>query len=82
MKLFATVAVFDLHQNNVVSTTPSITPVFGTQTGRVEVYGAELEFVARFYDQPLDQRRLQLQSLPGAREQHAGRGRQSAADHA
>ncbi len=50
VKLFATVAVFDLHQNNIVSTTPSITPVFGTQTGRVEVYGAELEFVARFYD--------------------------------
>ena len=50
IKLFATAAVFDINQSNVVSTVPSVTPVFGTQTGKVEVYGAELEFVARFYD--------------------------------
>jgi iron complex outermembrane receptor protein len=50
IKLFATAAVFDIHQSNVVSTVPSITPVFGTQVGKVQVYGVELEFVARFYD--------------------------------
>jgi iron complex outermembrane recepter protein len=50
VKLFATAAVFKIKQSNVVATLPAITPVFGTQTGEVEVKGAELEFVARFHD--------------------------------
>ena len=50
VKLFATVAVFQIKQTNVVSTLPSITPVFGTQSGEVEVKGGEIEFVARFHD--------------------------------
>jgi iron complex outermembrane recepter protein len=51
VKLFATAAAFKITQTNVVSTLPSITPVFGTQTGEVEVKGGELEFVARIHDQ-------------------------------
>ena len=51
VKLFATAAVFDIKQSNVVSTAPSITPVSGTQSGLVEVYGGELEFVARIHNQ-------------------------------
>lgn len=51
IKLFATAAVFKITQTNVVSTLPAITPVFGTQTGEVEVKGGELEFVARIHDQ-------------------------------
>lgn len=51
IKLFATVAAFQIKQSNVVSTLPSITPVFGTQSGEVEVKGGELEFVARIHDQ-------------------------------
>ena len=51
VKLFATAALFRIRQNNVVSTTASVTPVFGTQSGEVEVKGAELEFVARFHEQ-------------------------------
>lgn len=35
----------------MVSTSPSITPVFGTQSGEVESKGGELEFVARIHDQ-------------------------------
>lgn len=51
VKLFATAAAFRIRQNNVVSTSPSITPVFGTQSGEVESKGGELEFVARIHDQ-------------------------------
>jgi iron complex outermembrane receptor protein len=51
VKLLATAAVFDIKQTNVVSTSPSISPVFGTQTGEVESKGAELELVARLFDQ-------------------------------
>jgi iron complex outermembrane receptor protein len=51
VKLFATVAAFKITQTNVVSTEPSITPVFGTQSGEVQVKGGELEFVARIHDQ-------------------------------
>lgn len=51
VKLFATAAVYKITQSNVVSTAPSITPVSGTQAGEVQVKGAELEFVARIYDQ-------------------------------
>jgi len=50
VKLLATAAVFQIKQTNVVSTSPSITPVFGTQSGEVESKGGEIEFVARFYD--------------------------------
>jgi iron complex outermembrane receptor protein len=51
VKLFATASLFKITQTNVVSTSPSITPVFGTQSGEVQVKGAELEFVARIHDQ-------------------------------
>lgn len=51
VKLLATAAVFQIKQTNVVSTSPSITPVFGTQSGEVESKGGEIEFVARFHDQ-------------------------------
>jgi iron complex outermembrane receptor protein len=50
VKLLATAAVFQIRQTNVVSTSPSITPVFGTQSGEVESKGGEIEVVARFYD--------------------------------
>ena len=50
-KIFATAAAFDIKQKNVVSTSPSITPVFGTQSGAVEVYGGEIEVVARIRQQ-------------------------------
>ena len=43
--------LFDIKQTNIVSTTPSVSPVFGTQSGEVEVYGGELEFVARIRNQ-------------------------------
>lgn len=51
IKLFVTAAMFDIKQKNVVSTQPSITPVFGTQSGEVEVWGGEIELVARIRDQ-------------------------------
>ncbi len=51
VKMFVTAAAFDIRQTNVVATAPSITPVFGTQAGEVEVYGGELELVARIRDQ-------------------------------
>ena len=51
IKLFATAAVFDIRQKNVVQTTASTVPVFGTQAGEVEVYGGEVEVVARIRDQ-------------------------------
>lgn len=51
VKLFATAALFDIKQSNVVSTVPSVSPVYGTQSGLVEVYGGELEFVARIRNQ-------------------------------
>lgn len=51
IKLFATAAAFDIHQTNVVSTVPSVSPLFGTASGEVEVYGVELEVVARIHEQ-------------------------------
>ncbi|EJU12336.1 outer membrane receptor (OMR) family protein [Sphingomonas sp. LH128] len=51
IKLLVTAAVFKINQTNVVATAPSVSPVFGTQSGEVEVKGAELEFVARLRDQ-------------------------------
>ena len=50
-RVFATAALFKIKQKNVVQTAPSITPVFGRQIGEVEVWGAELEVVARIRDQ-------------------------------
>lgn len=51
VELFATLAGFDINQTNVVTVGSSITPVFGTQSGEVEVYGAEVEVVGRFFQQ-------------------------------
>lgn len=50
IRLFATAAAFNIRQKNVVATVPSVTPVFGTQTGEVEVWGGEVELVARIRD--------------------------------
>jgi len=50
VRLFATAAVYDIKQTNVVSTVYS--PVFtSTQVGEVEVKGFEAEFVARINEQ-------------------------------
>jgi len=51
IKLFATAAVFDIHQTNVVSTEPSVSPVFGSASGEVEVSGGEVEIVGRIHEQ-------------------------------
>ncbi|MCB2047342.1 MAG: TonB-dependent siderophore receptor [Novosphingobium sp.] len=51
VKLFATLAVFKINQKNVVSTGGGVLPVFGTQTGKVQVYGGEMEVVARIREQ-------------------------------
>ena len=51
VKIFATAALFKIKQKDVVQTSPSITPVFGTQVGEVEVWGGELELVARIREQ-------------------------------
>jgi iron complex outermembrane receptor protein len=52
IKLFATAAVFDIVQSNVVTTgSESLIPLTGTQAGKVEVYGAEFELVARIKEQ-------------------------------
>ncbi len=51
IRLFVTAAGYDIRQTNVVSTTPSVSPVFGTASGLVEVYGGELEAVARIHEQ-------------------------------
>ncbi len=47
--LFATAAVYDIDQTNLVTATPQ-TPVSSVQTGEVNVKGAELEVVARIRD--------------------------------
>lgn len=51
VRLFATAALFDIRQNDVVSTAASVLPVFGTQVGQVGVRGGEIEVVARVRDQ-------------------------------
>ena len=51
VKLFATLAGFDIKQSNFVVAQVGQTPAFGTQGGRVEVYGGELELVARIHEQ-------------------------------
>lgn len=52
VKLFGTAALYQIDQKNVVSTLsgPQL-PVFGTQTGKVEVWGTEFELVARIREQ-------------------------------
>ncbi|MDX1292198.1 MAG: TonB-dependent siderophore receptor, partial [Hyphomonas sp.] len=49
-ELLLTGAIYQITQSNIVSTAPSVTPVFGTQTGEVEVNGIELELVSRIND--------------------------------
>ncbi|MFN7179860.1 TonB-dependent siderophore receptor [Hyphomonas sp.] len=49
-KLLLTAAAYQITQSNLVSTSPSITPVFGTQVGEVEVNGLEFELVSRIND--------------------------------
>jgi iron complex outermembrane receptor protein len=53
VKLFATAAAFDIRESNFVTTQVSATAPFGAaqQGGNVEVYGAELELVARIHEQ-------------------------------
>lgn len=48
--LFATAAVYQLTQTNIVTSVP-LTPVSSIQTGEAEVRGLELEAVARIRDQ-------------------------------
>ena len=52
VKLFGTAAIYQIDQKNVVTTlsTPNL-PVGGTQSGKVEVWGTELELVARIREQ-------------------------------
>lgn len=51
VRLFATGALFDIREKNFVTAQVGPTPIGGTQGGEVEVYGAELELVARFNEQ-------------------------------
>lgn len=51
VKLYATLAGFDIREKNFVAAQVGATPIGGTQAGEVEVYGAELELVARIHDQ-------------------------------
>jgi iron complex outermembrane receptor protein len=52
VKLFATIAGFDIKQKNFVSTQVSPAAAnFSLQGGEVEVYGAEFELVARIHEQ-------------------------------
>ena len=52
VRLFATAAAFDIVQSNVVTAgSGTLLPVNGTQAGKVEVYGGELELVARIREQ-------------------------------
>ena len=51
VKLFATIAAFDIREKNFVAAQVGATPIGGTQAGVVEVYGGELELVARIHEQ-------------------------------
>ncbi len=51
VKLFATIAGFNIKQSNFVVAQVGQTPAFGTQGGQVEVYGGEVELVARIHEQ-------------------------------
>ncbi|MEM9374945.1 MAG: TonB-dependent siderophore receptor [Pseudomonadota bacterium] len=48
--LFASASLFQITQSDVVSFGAGTTPVFGTQSGEVEVQGLELELVTRIDD--------------------------------
>lgn len=50
VRIFATAALFDIRQKNVVVTTPTVLPVAGAQVGEVSVRGGEVELVARIQD--------------------------------
>lgn len=51
VRIFATAALFDLRQKNVVQIgSGTLLPVFGAQVGEVEVRGGEVELVARIRD--------------------------------
>jgi iron complex outermembrane receptor protein len=50
VRLFATAALFQIEQDNLVSVQSGQTPMFGRQLGEVESRGGELEVVARIYD--------------------------------
>jgi iron complex outermembrane receptor protein len=49
VKIFATAAVYDLTQDNVLTNDPNH-PFFSVQTGQVNVKGVELETVARIHE--------------------------------
>lgn len=51
VRLFATAALFQIEQDNLVSVQSGQTPMFGRQIGEVEARGGELELVARIHDQ-------------------------------
>lgn len=52
VKLFATAAIFDIKEKNFVSSqVGQAQATFSTQGGLVEVYGGELELVARIHEQ-------------------------------
>jgi len=53
VKLFVTAAAFQIKQKNLVTSQVGSTgaPIGSTQSGEVEVWGGELEFVARIRDQ-------------------------------
>ena len=51
VRLFATVAGFDIKETHFTSPQLGIAPAFVTQGGDVEVYGAEAELVARIHQQ-------------------------------
>ena len=50
-KIFATAAAFDIKEKNFVVAEAGITPLDAIQGGLVEVYGGELELVARIREQ-------------------------------
>lgn len=51
VKILTTLAVYDLHQNNVAEAAPTVNDPYGqAQTGHVEVKGVEFEAVARIYE--------------------------------
>jgi iron complex outermembrane receptor protein len=51
VRLFATAALFQIEQDNLVNVQSGQMPMFGRQIGEVESKGGELELVARIHDQ-------------------------------
>ncbi len=51
VKIFGTIAGFDIKERNFSSPQTGISPIFTTQGGEVEVYGVETEIVARIHEQ-------------------------------